>query len=62
LVEDAENGLITRSHDVDDFTRAVRRLITDPALRERMGNRARKSVIDRTWPAAFRKFWAITEV
>jgi glycosyltransferase involved in cell wall biosynthesis len=62
LVEHNENGLITKSHDVDDFVRAIRTLIADPALRERMGNRARKSVIDRTWPAAFRKFWAATEV
>jgi len=62
LVDHNENGLITKSHDVDDFVRAIRTLIADPALRERMGNRARKSVIDRTWPAAFRKFWAATEV
>jgi glycosyltransferase involved in cell wall biosynthesis len=61
LVEDHENGLITKSHNVDDFTRAVRELIVDPALRQRMGNRARQSVIDRTWPSAFRKFWAATE-
>jgi len=27
-----------------------------------MGNLARESVIDRTWPTAFRKFWAATEV
>jgi glycosyltransferase involved in cell wall biosynthesis len=62
LVQNNENGLITRSHDVDDFTRAVRNLVVDPALRERMGRRARESVIDRTWPAAFRKFWASTEL
>jgi hypothetical protein len=37
-------------------------LVVDSALRERMGNRARESVIDRTWPAAFRKFWSITSV
>jgi glycosyltransferase involved in cell wall biosynthesis len=61
LVDDNENGLITKSHDVDDFARAVRRLIVDPELRERMGDRARQSVIDRTWPTAFRKFWAATE-
>jgi glycosyltransferase involved in cell wall biosynthesis len=61
LVEDNENGLITKSHDVDDLVRAIRTLIVDPALRERMGNRARQSVIDRTWPTAFRKFWASTE-
>ena len=62
LVEDRENGFITKSHDVEDFTRAIRELIVDPKLRERMGNRARQSVIDRTWPTAFRKFWAATEL
>src|SRR6266403_3039977 len=62
LVEDGMNGLITRSRDVDDFTRAIRSLIADAALRERMGSAARKSVIDRSWPNAFRKFWATTNV
>jgi len=62
LVEDEANGLITRSHDVDDFTRAVRALVVDPGLRKRMGDCARKSVVDRSWPSAFRKFWATTEV
>src|SRR5205807_4327326 len=62
LVQNNENGLITRSHDVEDFTRAVRNLVVDPALRERMGRRARESVTDRTWPAAFRRFWVATEV
>jgi glycosyltransferase involved in cell wall biosynthesis len=62
LVTDNETGLITKSHDVDDFVRAIRMLVVDPPLRERMGSRARKSVIDRTWPAAFRKFWSITNV
>jgi glycosyltransferase involved in cell wall biosynthesis len=62
LVENNENGLITKSHDVEDFTRAIRELVADPVLRKRMGNRARQSVIDRTWPSAFRKFWSITEV
>jgi len=56
------NGLITKSHDVEDFSRAIRELVVDPARRERMGSRARQSVIDRTWPAAFRKFWSITDV
>jgi glycosyltransferase involved in cell wall biosynthesis len=62
LVEDNENGLITKSHDIDDFTRAVRALVVDPMLRKRMGNCARKSVVDRSWPSAFRKFWANTEL
>jgi glycosyltransferase involved in cell wall biosynthesis len=62
LVEDRTNGLITRSHDVDDFTRAVRALVTDPELRARMGTAARNSVVDRSWPNAFRKFWAATDI
>jgi glycosyltransferase involved in cell wall biosynthesis/predicted metal-dependent phosphoesterase TrpH len=62
LVEDKANGLITKSHDVEDFARAIRALVTDPALRERMGKSARNSVIDLSWPSAFSKFWAATEV
>jgi glycosyltransferase involved in cell wall biosynthesis len=62
LVEDKANGLITKSHDVDDFARAIRALVTNPALRERMGKSARNSVIDRSWPSAFSKFWASTEL
>src|SRR6266849_9022315 len=62
LVADKANGLITRSHDVEDFTRAIRTLVTNRALRERMGESARHSVIDLSWPSAFRKFWAMTDV
>jgi glycosyltransferase involved in cell wall biosynthesis len=61
LVEDKTTGLITKSHDVDDFTRAIRALAVDPALRKRMGDHARQSVVDRSWPNAFRKFWSITD-
>src|SRR6266702_2398842 len=52
LVADKANGLITRSHDVEDFTRAIRTLVTNRALRERMANSARDSVTDRNWPRA----------
>ena len=62
LVENNRNGLITKSHDVEDLTRAIRELVADPERRKRMGDLARESVIDRTWPTAFRKFWAVTEV
>ncbi len=62
LVEDKTNGLITKSHDVEDFARAIRTLVTNPALRERMGKSARNSVIDLNWPSAFGKFWATTEI
>jgi glycosyltransferase involved in cell wall biosynthesis len=62
LVAHKANGLITRSHNVEDFTGAIRALVTDQTLRERMANSARDSVIDRSWPLAFAKFWATTEV
>jgi glycosyltransferase involved in cell wall biosynthesis len=62
LVEHEGNGLITRSHDVEDFARAIRELVSDFALRERMAKSARDSVIDRSWPSAFSKFWAATEL
>jgi len=61
LVEDKTNGLITKSHDAEDFAHAIRALVTDSALRERMGKSARNSVIDRSWPRAFGKFWATTD-
>jgi glycosyltransferase involved in cell wall biosynthesis/predicted metal-dependent phosphoesterase TrpH len=62
LVEDKVNGLITKSHDVEDFTRAIRALVTDSVLRERMGESARNSVNGRSWPSAFSKFWVATEI
>jgi glycosyltransferase involved in cell wall biosynthesis len=62
LVEHRANGLITRSRDVDDFTRAIRSLAIDAALRDRMSDAARKSVLDRSWPNAFRKFWSATDI
>src|SRR5216110_1077014 len=62
LVENNRNGLITKSHDVEDLTRAIRELVADPDRRKRMGNLGRERVNDCTWPTAFRKFWAATEV
>lgn len=62
LVEDHATGFVTKSHDVDDLTRAIRMLVIDPALRRRMGDRARESVTNRTWPAAFQAFWSTTEM
>jgi glycosyltransferase involved in cell wall biosynthesis len=62
LVSHKANGLITRSHNVEDLTDAIRVLVTDQTLRKRMANSARDSVTDRSWPLAFAKFWAATEV
>jgi glycosyltransferase involved in cell wall biosynthesis len=62
LVANGTNGLITKSHDIEDFTRAIRSLVSDPALRNRMAKSARSSVTDRSWPNAFGKFWASTDI
>jgi glycosyltransferase involved in cell wall biosynthesis len=62
LVTDGLNGFITRALDVADFTRAIRRLVEDEPLRKGMSAAARRSVEDRSWPSAFRKFWAATEI
>jgi glycosyltransferase involved in cell wall biosynthesis/predicted metal-dependent phosphoesterase TrpH len=62
LVEDGVSGIVTKAHDADDFARAINRLAGDAKLRARMGEKARRSVIDRSWPGAFRKFWQATEL
>ncbi len=62
LVTDGVTGLITRALDVAGFTVAVRRLVEDEALRKEMSAAARRSVEDRSWPSAFRKFWTATEI
>ena len=62
LVDNERNGLITKSHDVEDLTRAIRELVSNPERRKQMGTVARESVVDRTWPTAFRRFWASTEI
>jgi glycosyltransferase involved in cell wall biosynthesis len=62
LVEDGTTGIVTKAHDADDFARAIERISGDQKLRTRMGQKARQSVIDRSWPGAFRKFWQATEL
>jgi glycosyltransferase involved in cell wall biosynthesis len=62
LVEDGVNGLITKARDVESFAAAIRTLACDAELRARMGERARQSVQDRSWPNAFRKFWSVTSI
>jgi glycosyltransferase involved in cell wall biosynthesis len=62
LVENGVSGIITKAHDADDFARAIARLAGDAKMRARMGDKARQSVIDRSWPGAFRKFWQATSL
>jgi glycosyltransferase involved in cell wall biosynthesis len=60
LVEENVNGLVTKSHDAADLTRAIRELVTDDNKRAQMSRQARQAVIDRSWPQAARKFWNAT--
>jgi len=47
LVTHGENGLIFRFRDTEDLAAAMRRLVDDPALCRRMGNRSREIIS--TW-------------
>ena len=62
LVESNVNGIVTKSRDVDDLTQAIRELVKNKQKREEMSRQARQAVVDRSWPGAFRKFWAATEI
>ncbi|MEO5721368.1 MAG: glycosyltransferase [Chthoniobacterales bacterium] len=60
LVTDGVNGFVTKAHNAESFAAAIKKLAADPELRARMGQEARQSVVERSWPAAFQKFWAAT--
>jgi glycosyltransferase involved in cell wall biosynthesis len=60
LVEAGVTGEITRGYDVDDFAAAVAKLARDPELRRGMRDAAMKSVANRDWADAARRFWAAT--
>jgi glycosyltransferase involved in cell wall biosynthesis len=62
LVEDGVNGLVTKARDVKDVVRAITLLAGDQKMRARMGVKARQSVVDRSWPGAFQKFWHTTNL
>jgi glycosyltransferase involved in cell wall biosynthesis len=62
LVEDGVNGLVTKARDVKDVARAITLLAGDQKMRTRMGEKARQSVVDRSWPGAFQKFWHTTDL
>ncbi|MEJ2633739.1 MAG: glycosyltransferase family 4 protein [Calditrichia bacterium] len=44
IIEDDMNGLLVPSFDIDALANALQKLINDPALRKRLGVRARKTV------------------
>jgi len=62
LVKANVNGVVTKSHDVEDLMQAIRDLVNDKGKRDRMSRHARQAEVDRSWPGAFRKFWAATEI
>jgi glycosyltransferase involved in cell wall biosynthesis len=47
MIRDGENGLIAKSEDAPAFVRQIERLLEDPALRERLGRAARRTVEER---------------
>ena len=60
LVQDGVSGFVTKALDVEALSEAIRTLVNDRELRARMSLAARASVSDRSWPAAFQRFWAAT--
>ncbi len=57
LIQPGKTGSITRALDIEDFTRAVRCLLTEPALRAEMSAAAHHSAQGRDWQEAARAFW-----
>jgi len=57
LVHHGRDGFITHALDVGELAEAIRRLASDPGLRERMGAAARLRVASRDWADAFEMFW-----
>ena len=49
VVRDGVNGLLVDGDDAADVARALRRLLTDPALAEALGERGREMAASATW-------------
>jgi glycosyltransferase involved in cell wall biosynthesis len=50
VINDDENGLLVEPNDVENLVRAIERLASDAALRNRLGEAARKTVMENfTW-------------
>jgi len=61
LVEDGTDGRITKGLDLDALTSAIRQLVEDAPLRQRMGVASRARVAERDWSRAARLFWEESE-
>lgn len=60
LVDDGQDGYITKAFDVDGIAAKMRELSVDAMLRSAMGVAARKKVEKRDWGKAFEEFWSAT--
>ena len=59
LIEPERNGMLYNPGDAADFVRAIEPLISDPALRNQLGQAARLSVGQRSWDAVCDQLLAI---
>ncbi|MBN1918109.1 MAG: glycosyltransferase family 4 protein [Verrucomicrobia bacterium] len=60
-VLDGETGLVVAQHDVATTARAIARLLTDDALRDRMGRAARRRAEMLTWERTAERYAALYE-
>jgi glycosyltransferase involved in cell wall biosynthesis len=50
VIIDGQNGMLVEPGDVDDLARAIKQLLDDEAMRARLGEAARQTVVERyTW-------------
>jgi glycosyltransferase involved in cell wall biosynthesis len=57
LVENGEDGYVTRAMDVEQLAGCMTRLATEPESRASMGAAGRRKVETRDWQEAFECFW-----
>jgi glycosyltransferase involved in cell wall biosynthesis len=63
LVRNGVNGLLTRFGDVDGLVAALRRLLTDPELAQRLGCAGQELALARyTWPHVLTRVHAAFEM
>ena len=60
VIEDGQEGILSRPTDPKDIAEKVNTLIDDPHLRHEMGERGRKRVLERfSWEVIGEKHWEI---
>jgi glycosyltransferase involved in cell wall biosynthesis len=57
VISDGEDGLLVTYGDAESLARAISRLLEDVQMREALGSRGRRKVLERyTWPLVARRF------